>query len=107
QASNVRKWVNNGHRGELRECPLYPRKRISELSRVMSALCQKRTFCAAVETALFDHLVGTADQWWYVEAEYLSCLELIGISRLVGNSSGKSAGVAPFRTLSTKYAARP
>jgi hypothetical protein len=25
---------------------------------VMSALCQKRTFCAAVENSLFDHLVG-------------------------------------------------
>ena len=29
--------------GELKECPLYPRKRTLELSRVMSALCQKRT----------------------------------------------------------------
>jgi hypothetical protein len=24
----------------------------------MSALCQKQTFCAAVKTVLFDHLVG-------------------------------------------------
>ena len=39
-------------------CPLYPQKRTSELSRVMSALCQKRTFCAAETTLLFDHLVG-------------------------------------------------
>jgi hypothetical protein len=30
-----------------------------ELSRVMSALCQKRTFCAAAKALLFDHLVGT------------------------------------------------
>jgi len=25
-------------------------------------LCQKRTFCAAAETALFDHLVGDGEQ---------------------------------------------
>src|SRR6516162_9743537 len=42
-------WVNNGHRGELRGCPLYPQKQTLELSGVMSALCQKQTFCAAVE----------------------------------------------------------
>jgi hypothetical protein len=28
----------------------------------MSALCQKRTFCAAVKTSLFDHLVGDGEQ---------------------------------------------
>jgi hypothetical protein len=28
----------------------------------MSALCQKRTFCAATEPALFDHLVGESDR---------------------------------------------
>jgi hypothetical protein len=29
--------------------------------RVMSALCQKQTFCTAAETGLFDHLVGAAE----------------------------------------------
>jgi hypothetical protein len=29
-----------------------------ELSRGMSALCQKQTFCTAERTSLFDHLVG-------------------------------------------------
>jgi hypothetical protein len=29
-----------------------------KLSREMSALCQKQTFCAATADALFDHLVG-------------------------------------------------
>jgi|SRR6516165_9709793 len=33
-------------------------KRTLELSRGMSALCQKQTFCAAVQMSLFDHLVG-------------------------------------------------
>ena len=28
----------------------------------MSALCQKQTFCAAVKTSLFDHLVGADEQ---------------------------------------------
>src|SRR6516225_217919 len=28
----------------------------------MSAMCQKQTFCAAAELALFDHLVGPGEQ---------------------------------------------
>src|SRR5215472_13141440 len=43
-------WVKSGHQGQLKECLLYPQKQTLELSRVMSALCQKRTFCAAAET---------------------------------------------------------
>jgi len=39
-------------------CLLYPQKR-TLIERVgMSALCQKRTFCAAAKTSLFDHLIG-------------------------------------------------
>jgi len=38
-----------------------PPKADMELSRVMSALCQKRTFCAAAELTLFDYLVGAPD----------------------------------------------
>jgi hypothetical protein len=44
------------------QCPLYPQKRTLELSHEMSALCQKRTFCAAERTSLFDHLVGGGEQ---------------------------------------------
>src|SRR5262249_2859540 len=36
-------WVNNGHRGKLGECPVYPQKRTSLEPVGMSALCQKRT----------------------------------------------------------------
>src|SRR5262249_15686623 len=36
-------WVKSGHRSTSTQCPLYPRKRTLELSRVMSALCQKQT----------------------------------------------------------------
>src|SRR6516162_7098454 len=46
-------WVKSRHRGTSNQCPLYPRKRTLELSRVMSALCQKRTF-----RPLFDIIVG-------------------------------------------------
>ena len=42
-------WVKSGHRGELKGCPLYPRKRTLELGREMSAKCQKQTFCDAVK----------------------------------------------------------
>jgi len=36
-------WVKSRHRGISNQCPLYPQKRTWELSRDMSALCQKRT----------------------------------------------------------------
>ena len=47
-------------------------KQTLELTRGMSALCQKRTFCAAAELALFDHFVGAGEQRWrHPEAERL------------------------------------
>jgi hypothetical protein len=36
--------------------------RTLKLSRVMSALCQKQTFCGAAKLRLFDHLVGERQQ---------------------------------------------
>src|SRR6516164_5631819 len=54
-------WVKSRHRGYLNECPLYPQKQTSEPSRAMSALCQKRTFCAAVEALLFDYFVSCCE----------------------------------------------
>jgi hypothetical protein len=36
-------WVKSRHRGTSNQCLLYPQKRTLELSRGMSALCQKRT----------------------------------------------------------------
>src|SRR5262249_20643190 len=50
-------WVNNGHRGQLEECPLYPQKRTLELSRGMSALCQKQTSACS-----FDYFVGKSEE---------------------------------------------
>ena len=54
-------WVISGHSVMSERCPLYPQKWTLELSRVMSALCQKRTTRAAVND-LFDHLVGAGKQ---------------------------------------------
>src|SRR6516165_2763974 len=50
-------WVKRRHSAMFDACPLYPQKRTSELTRVMSALCQKWTF-----TTLLDHLVGAGEQ---------------------------------------------
>jgi hypothetical protein len=49
-------------RGDMEECLLYPQKRTLRNRIGMSALCQKRTFCAAAKTTLFDHLVGGSEQ---------------------------------------------
>jgi len=38
-------------------CPLYPKMQTFVAATGMSALCQKRTFCAAAELALFDQNV--------------------------------------------------
>jgi|SRR5215467_2344638 len=48
-------WVKSRHRNKFGRCPLYP---------------QKRTFRAAKEISLFDHLVGPADKrQWNSDAE--------------------------------------
>src|SRR6516162_339076 len=49
-------WVISGHCAVSGRCPLYPQKRTLELSRGMSALCQKRTY-AVQQKSLFNHLV--------------------------------------------------
>ena len=41
---------------------LYPQKQTLVERIAMSALCQKRTFCAAERTSLFDQLVGGRKQ---------------------------------------------
>ena len=50
-------WVKSRHQGLPARCPLYPQKRTSELSRRMSALCQKQTLCGAAKFRLLDHVV--------------------------------------------------
>src|SRR5262249_44012814 len=45
-------WVKSRHWGRRDRCPLYPQKQTLELSRVMSALCQKRTLRTAAKISL-------------------------------------------------------
>src|SRR5262249_55681705 len=60
-------WVKSRHRGTSNRCPLYPQKRTLELSRGMSALCQKETFRRALGMIvlgkmlkLVEHHCGTS-----------------------------------------------
>ena len=70
-------WVRSGHWSTSAQCLLYPQKRTLELSRGMSALCQKQTFCSAANCSLFDHFVGAADhRLWHGNAERLGGLEV-------------------------------
>src|SRR5215469_17852515 len=41
-------------RGWLKQCPLYPQKRTWISRAVMSALCQKQTFCTALKNAVYS-----------------------------------------------------
>jgi hypothetical protein len=53
-------------------CPLYPQKRTLELSREMSALCQKQT-----SAHLLNHLIGASKQRRrHIKAERLGRLEI-------------------------------
>jgi len=62
----------------------------------------KADSCNAANRALFDHLVGSGEQRLrHVEAERLGGREIDASSNLVGCSTGRSAGLAPLRILST------
>ena len=47
-----------GRIADIEACLLYPQKRTSELTRGMSALCQKQTHALQQKGLLFDQLVG-------------------------------------------------
>src|SRR5262249_37200130 len=65
-------WVISRHCISRASCPLYPQKQTSELNRVMSALCQKRTFAR-----LFDDLVRRGREIRrHLDAERLGGLEV-------------------------------
>src|SRR6516225_11623119 len=55
-------WEVGSGQTDARQCPLYPRKRTLELSRVMSALCKKRTHAVQQFRPLLQHLVGAGEQ---------------------------------------------
>ena len=67
------------------------------LSRGMSALCQKQTFCAAARLVLFDHLSAVAsNDKGMVRPSALAVLRLITSSNLTGAWTGSSLGFSPF-----------
>src|SRR5215472_10233061 len=75
-------------------------KQTSELSRVMSALCQKRTYAAQqilaysiTLSARVSKVAGTS-----MPSDLAVC-RLMTNSNLVDCATGKSAGLAPLRTL--------
>jgi len=79
-------------------CPLYPQKRTSQITVVMSALCQKQTFCAAeksrysiTSSAIETNPGGT------VSPSAFAVLKFMTKSNLVGCSTGKSPGFSPLR----------
>src|SRR5262249_16839645 len=55
-------WVKSRHSATSERCPLYPQKRTLVEHVAMSAMCQKRTFCAAVKNVVIRSLVGACQQ---------------------------------------------
>src|SRR5262249_25964386 len=54
-----------------------PQYRTLELSRTMSALCQKQTYAMQQNNLLFDHLVGEQQyRGWHFEAKLLRDFEI-------------------------------
>src|SRR6516165_11160577 len=67
-------WLKSRHRRMSVACPLYPQKRTLELSRGMSALCQKRT---SARLFLFNDLVRLGGEIRrHLDAERLGGLEI-------------------------------
>src|SRR6516165_11911506 len=63
-ASSCPLWVKSGHSASLCRCPLYPQKQTLKLSRVMSALCQKRAYGIAANSAKIPPLARRKQAAW-------------------------------------------
>ena len=77
-------WVKSRHCSTSTQCPLYPQKQTFVAATSMSALCQKQTFCTALQyrTPLFDHLVAVASgDCGMITPSALAALRLMTIVR--------------------------
>jgi len=81
-------------------------KRTLELSRAMSALCQKQTYAAQQKNAYSITSSARASNVGGMTPSTLAVVRLMTRSNFAGDSTGMSAGVAPRRILSTYSAAR-
>src|SRR5258706_1554378 len=84
------------------QLPLYPRKRTQLGHRAMSEKCQTRksSLHSITTSARPSSVGGTA------RPSAFAVFKLITNSNLVGCSTGRSAGLAPFRTRLTSFAER-
>jgi len=75
----------------------------SNLSRPISAVGQKQTFCAAAETGRYSitSSAATSSDGGIVRPIALAALRLITNSYLVALCTGRSAGLSPLRMRST------
>ena len=95
-------WVKSRHRRSADKCPLYPQKRTSPKTVVMSALCQKRTFCCCKESRYsITSSAPASSDGGTVRPSAFAVLRLIANSYLVGACTGRSAGFSPLRIRST------
>src|SRR5262249_33524316 len=95
-------WVKSGHFVKSGRCPLYPRERTSELNRVMSALCQKRTH--ALQQFYRYSITSSArvsSDGAILRSSAFAVLRLTTNWYLVGASTGRSDGFSPLRIRST------
>ena len=77
--------LKSGHGRMSNQCPLYPRKRTSLSATEMSALCQKRTFCAAGGRSLFDRAAGSPGLGAPAYVKLSECGILLSICELLPN----------------------
>ena len=79
-----------------RKCPLYPQKRTSGLSRVMSALYQKRTYAPLDALYSITTFADASRPGGTLIPNALAVDRLMASSNSVGCTTGMSAGFSPF-----------
>src|SRR5262249_50092239 len=94
-------WVKSRHLAVQSPCPLYPQKRTCAVQLGMSAKGQKRTSPYSISSSALVSSEGGISS-----PSAFAVLRLTISSNLVGCSTGRSPGLAPFKILSTYVATR-